>query len=180
MGLPKVSGAGVAGKEIVVKITTPDGYTIELTPQEAAILFPDLIRGARRQLEGLGSAPSEPVSEEQLIRRVIRRHRVPPGQRALYTTLLEAGEEGLDFATLAARMGRSTEELSGVLGALGRRINATPGIESLPEPPGVALLFNYKESAPPKGEWGWAMKPVLREVLERGDFRWLDASASTQ
>jgi hypothetical protein len=54
------------------------------------------------------------------------------------------------------------------------RINATPGIESLPESPGVTLLFEQKESAPPGGGWGWAMKPELRLVLEEAGFPWLD------
>ncbi len=156
-----------------MKITTPDGYTIELTPREAAVLFPELVRGTRQQLAGLVDESAEPVTEAELIGRIIKRHRVPPGQRALYNALLEADERGLDFATLAARMGRSTEELSGVLGALGRRINATSGIETLPEPPGVSLLFDYREQAPPGNEWGWAMKPALRKALEEGDFRWV-------
>jgi hypothetical protein len=71
-----------------------------------------------------------------------------------------------------ATIDRSTEELSGVLGGLGRRVNATPGVETLPEPPGVTLLFEQKESAPPGGGWGWAMKPETRQVLENGDFAW--------
>lgn len=163
-----------------MKITTPDGYTIELTPREAAVLFPELVRGTRQQLAALADKPAEPLSEEALIRRIIKRHRVPPGQRALYNALLEADERGLDFATLASRMGRSTEELSGVLGALGRRINATDGIESLPEPPGVGLLFDYRDQAPPSGDWGWAMKPALRKVLEEGEFRWVSGAGASE
>ncbi len=68
--------------------------------------------------------------------------------------------------------GGSTAELSGVLGGLGRRVNATLGIDSLPEPPGVNLLFLYKESAPPGGGWGWAMRPELRLALEEMGLPW--------
>lgn len=157
-----------------MKITTPKGYVIELTPEEAETLFPGLVSGVRRQLRDLSEqASGDPVPEKRLVRRVLRRHRIPPAQQALYKALYEAGDEGLDFATLAATIGRSTEELSGVLGGLGRRINATPGIDTLPEAPGVTLLFEQKESAPPGGGWGWAMKPELRAALEEFGFPWL-------
>ena len=144
-----------------MKITTPQGYVIELSAEEAETLFPGLVRGVRRQLAGLMDGPpagtaDEPISAARLVRRVLRRHRIPPTQRAVYQALYEAGDDGLEFAALAAATGRSTEELSGVLGGLGRRINATHGIETLPEPPGVNLLFDYKATAPPGGAWGWA------------------------
>lgn len=156
-----------------MKITTPQGYVIELSPEEAEKLFPGLVRGMRQQLAGMEGVAAMPVSERRLLRRVLKRHRVPPAQRALYKALYEAGDEGLDFTTLAATIGRSTEELSGVLGGLGRRVNATPGIETLPEPPGVNLLFEHKESAPPLGGWGWAMRPELREVLDDLGAPWM-------
>lgn len=168
-----------------MKITTPDGFVIELTPEEAEAMFPELVQGMRRQMAGLAREDGqprgwggrwsygEPLSEARLVRRVLKRHRVPPTQRALYKALYEAGDEGLDFSTLAATIGHSTEELSGILGGLGRRVNATPGIESLPEPPGVTLLFDYRESAPPGGSWGWAMRPQTRAVLEAVGPPWL-------
>jgi hypothetical protein len=57
--------------------------------------------------------------------------------------------------------------------SLGRRVNATNGVQALPEPPGVTLLFEQKESAPPGGGWGWAMRPIVREVLEEVGLPWL-------
>ena len=112
------------------------------------------------------------LSPQRLMRRVLRRHRIPPAQRALYRALYEAGDDGLDFASLAAAIGRSAEELSGVLGGLGRRVNATPGVNSLAELPGVTLLFEQKPSAPPGGGWGWAMRPELRAALEEMGLPW--------
>lgn len=156
-----------------MKITTPQGYTIEMTPEEAERLFPGLLRATRHQLEEMaGAGRGEPMTPERIVRRVLRRHRIPPAQRALYRALYEAGDDGLEFTALASAIGRSTEELSGVLGGLGRRVNATPGIDTLPEPPGVALLFEQKESAPPGGTWGWAMRPELRAVLEEIGLPW--------
>ena len=152
-----------------MKTTTPQGYVIELTTDEAEALFPELVRDVRRQLGGHDERDHSP---QRLMRRVLRRHRIPPAQRALYRALYEAGDEGLDFNSLATAVGRSTEELSGVLGGLGRRINATPGIAALPEPPGVTLLFEQKPSAPPGGGWGWAMRPELRAALEEMGLPW--------
>lgn len=160
-----------------MKITTPKGYVIELTADEAETLFPGLVRGVRRQLAGLSDftpTDEDTPAEDRLVRRVLRRHRIPPTQRAVYKALYDAGEDGLDFAALAATTGRSTEELSGVLGGLGRRVNATPGVDSLPEMPGVNLLFEYKETAPPGGTWGWAMRPALRQALEDLGLPWND------
>ena len=153
-----------------MKITTPKGYVIELTTDEAEALFPELVRDVRRQLSGHDDERDQ--SPQRLMRRVLRRHRIPPAQRALYRALYEAGEEGLDFNSLATAIGRSVEELSGVLGGLGRRINATAGIGALPEPPGVTLLFEQKPSAPPGGGWGWAMRPELRAALEEMGLPW--------
>ncbi len=158
-----------------MKITTPHGYVIELTTDEAEALFPELVRDVRRQLSGPGHHDERDHSPQRLMRRVLRRHRIPPAQRALYRALYDAGDEGLDFTSLAAAIGRSAEELSGVLGGLGRRINATPGVGALPEPPGVTLLFEQKPSAPPGGGWGWAMRPELRAALEEMGLPWEEA-----
>lgn len=140
-------------------------------------MFPQLFQSVSGQVAGMAAeSAGEPVPAKRLIRRVLNRHRIPPAQRALYRALYEADDAGLDFATLAATIGRSTEELSGVLGGLGRRVNATPGIETLPEAPGVNLLFVHKESAPPNGTWGWAMSEELRAVLHTLQPAWLTAA----
>ena len=154
-----------------MKITTPKGYIIELTTEEAEALFPELVRDVRRQLGGAGERGHE-LTPQRLVRRVLRRHRIPPTQRALYRALYEADDDGLDFVSLAAAVGRSVEELSGVLGGLGRRVNATPGVDTLAEPPGVTLLFEQKPSAPPAGGWGWAMRPETRVALEEMGLPW--------
>jgi len=37
----------------------------------------------------------------------------------------------------------------------------------------VTLLFEQKESAPPGGGWGWAMRPELRAALEEMGLPWV-------
>jgi hypothetical protein len=94
---------------------------------------------------------------------------VPPGQQALYRALYRAGEAGLGSADLAAAIRRTEPELAGVLGALGRRINRTPGIHR-DNPPGVELLF---EIAQKDGQWHYRMRDTLRAVLEAQYPAWL-------
>jgi hypothetical protein len=56
-----------------------------------------------------------------------------------------------------------------VLGALGRRINRTPGINRK-NPPGVELIF---EAVQKDGRWHYTMKDELREVLKTQQPAWL-------
>ena len=105
----------------------------------------------------------------EVIRAVLGRMPVPPAQRALYRALFQAGETGLNASDLAVAIKRTEQELAGVLGALGRRINRTPGVN--PEnPPGVDLMFEMKQQ---DGQWHYRMRDVLREVLEAEQPAWL-------
>jgi len=100
---------------------------------------------------------------EQVFLRVLQRLTVPAGQIALYKALYQAGDKGLPAARLAATMGRTEQELSGVLGALGRRINRTEGI-NITNPPGITLFFDISRI---EDEWHYRMVPLLRTVLEQ-------------
>jgi len=161
-----------------MKITTPAGYIVEGSPQELQGLVRELLGDSKAEIgeiklinrnDDSNDASSENMA--QLIRNVIERDpKLPRGQKDLYNALFSAGDKGLDYGTLAARIGRSVEQLNGVLGALGRRINSTSGIEGKP---GVGLLFSLREKAPPKNSWGWAMKPEVRSLLAEQKYSWL-------
>jgi hypothetical protein len=161
-----------------MKITTPAGYVVEGTPQELQGLVRELLGDSKAEISEIkltsGNVDSNKSSLEnmaQLIRNVIERDpRLPQGQKDLYNVLFSAGDKGLDYATLAARIGRRVEQLNGLLGALGRRINSTSGVEGKP---GVGLLFSLREQAPPKNSWGWAMKPEVRSLLAEQKYSWL-------
>jgi len=108
-----------------------------------------------------------------VIKQVIERHPIiPNGQRALYRALYAAGDKDLNIQQLAAEMGRTESQLFGVLGALGRRINNTTGVEGTP---GVNYVFELVKDAGSKENpsWGWKMRPELREVLKAGHYDWL-------
>ncbi len=167
-----------------MKITTPNGYVIEISMDELGSLAPDVAKDigeAAVSLQQLDLGQNESripssIDKLQLIRDIIERQpEIPNGQKDLYNVLYQADEEGLDYTTLSSRMLRTKRKMSGVLGALGRRINNTPGIE---DEPGVAFLLNYKNNAPPKGSWGWGMSQELRQVLENGNYSWFNPKQS--
>lgn len=162
-----------------MKITTPDGYVIEVSKDELdkiSLGFTKSIQDTMDSLQGINLNNSETdntsnMDKHKLIRDVIeRKPEIPDGQQTLYSVLFSADEDGLDYSTLAIQMKRTEKQLSGILGALGRRINNTKGIEG---DPGVPFLLTYKNSAPPNEKWGWAMSLELKQVLENGNYNWL-------
>lgn len=100
-----------------------------------------------------------------MIRRVLTRIPIPRGQLMLYKALYEAGRRGLTTTELADRILRKNrDELAGILGALGHRINGTDGIES---ECGIELLFDVDKS---NGETHYHMRPVLRHEIDEHEL----------
>jgi hypothetical protein len=110
-----------------------------------------------------GSLEQPNGANDELVRRVLNRMEIPPGQIALYKALANAGEERLSASALAAAMGRTEQVLSGVLGALGRRINGTEGVDQT-NPPGIGLFLGYTRE---NGKWHYRLRPEVRDALER-------------
>lgn len=104
--------------------------------------------------------------------RVLTRRVVPPGQRSLYQALVESGPQGLTGTELAEKMGREPSELNGVMGALGRRVNNTPGFGAT-HGPGTGMLLNWDE-----GEDGgrYRLKNVTFRALREFAPPWLSDS----
>jgi hypothetical protein len=95
------------------------------------------------------------------IRVMLRRKRIAPGQLDLYRALYEAGSKGLVSNDLALAINKTPQQLSGVLGALGRRINQTKRLE---DKGGTLIVFEVTETN--DGGWLYVMRPVLRKALE--------------
>ena len=102
-----------------------------------------LFEDAPRRMGRRQSPPQPQASTAELISRALTRMPIPPAQRALYRALYRAGETGLGATKLAAAISRTEPQLAGVLGALGRRINRTPGVDP-DDPPGVGLMFESR------------------------------------
>ena len=122
-----------------------------------------------------GSLDGAPESRADLIRRILRRMDVSDGQKLLYKALYDAGDQGLSYPDLTAAVRtpaddpekKPEDKLNGILGGLGRRINATEGIEG---EPGVELLFDVQRA---NGVWHYRMRSEFREVLDSEGFDWL-------
>lgn len=104
-------------------------------------------------------------------RRLLTRISVPRGQKQLYKALYDAGDNGLSNNELVRVMDRrDRHDLTGVFGALGRRINNTAGYGKQARP-GIGMVFTIRER--PDGQWQYILRPEMREVLEEMDPPWL-------
>ena len=66
----------------------------------------------------------------------------------------------MKYDDIAVKIDKTPAQLSGILGALGRRINNTLGIDGKP---GINYLFQYVgEVNGETGTWGWRMRYGLR------------------
>ncbi len=101
---------------------------------------------------------------------VLTRIPIPGGQQKVYRALYDAHDQGLTAIELAQHIGRDVKELSGVLGALGTRINQTEG-SGLAVKPGIALVFGMQKLA--NNQWQYRMLPELRAALEKLNPPWL-------
>ncbi len=82
------------------------------------------------------------LDPKEAITKVLRRLPVTEAQRDLYEAL--AGGQRVDYQQLLKRMGKESGELRGALGALGRRISATPEIKQAGLEPNVYAILNYE------------------------------------
>jgi len=142
------------------------------TVEEFAVVA-HLFEEAPRRGGRTHGASQPQASAEELIRQVLTRMPIPPAQRALYRALYRVGDAGLNATELAAAIRRTEPQLAGVLGALGRRTNRTPGVDPN-NPPGVSLMFDITEK---DGQWHYRMRDEVREVLEAQQPPWLQPKA---
>jgi len=67
----------------------------------------------------------------------------------------------METTKLAETMRITSQQLSGVLGALGNRINNTEGLE---DKGATLIVFDIRELD--NGEWLYVMRPILQKALE--------------
>jgi len=103
--------------------------------------------------------------------RLLTRIPVPRGQQQLYKALYDVGDQGLTHAELIVTMGRrDMRALAGVLGALGKRVNGTPGYGKAHKP-ATNMVLDWKQLD--NGQWQMRLKPEMRKALERLNPDWL-------
>jgi hypothetical protein len=103
-------------------------------------------------------APQE--IDPEFVRSVLSRLEVSDGQRAVLTALRKAGDIGLSYSDLATAIGRTQDQLDGVLGALGRRINGTPR-EDMGRRLGIGTVFELWFT---DGQWHYRLRPETQLV----------------
>ena len=109
--------------------------------------------------------------------RILTRRSVPNGQIQLYQALWAAGSKGATTAELVSTMGRrDAKDLTGVLGALGNRINGTPGYGETRKR-GILTILRISEA---DEGWRYHLKPVMREALEAHAPSWLPGAATSR
>lgn len=96
---------------------------------------------------------------------------IPPGQKVLYKALYTAGNNGLTIPQLAVAMERTESQIYGALGALGRQINNTQGVEGTP---GINYILEYFNNVGPGADSsrGWRIRPEMRQALKTGGYSW--------
>lgn len=127
--------------------------------------------GRRRQTQKslLPESKQDQPSLEDFKRLLTRRY-VPDGQRQLYWALYHAGDKGLTRGELVERMGRrNRQDLAGVVGALGVRVNNTPGYGKTFKP-GVEMAISFRKTM---DGTRLSLAPGLRMALEELDPEWL-------
>lgn len=141
---------------------------------EAAILWLQRAIDARLGTENEVVRPPESVGGDQPshddYHRLLTRIPLARGQRQLFQALFQAGPEGLTYDDVITAMGRrDAYDLAGVLGALGRRINGTPGFGEQ-HVPGTAMILSYEKRG---GDWNLCLRPEFRAWLEQLQPEWL-------
>jgi hypothetical protein len=98
----------------------------------------------------------------QLINTVITRRPLTENQLRLFKALYEAGDSWVSKSELANRMHVNDESsVTGILGALGNRINQTEGVA--PPFDGIGLLMTWETF---HDELRYRMLPELRSVID--------------
>jgi hypothetical protein len=141
-------------------IRNPPMHRLIEYPESTARLFLRLIDSLLQLLSELGRPPGDEVTVDG-IRHMLTRIRIPKGQLELYKALYSAGDQALSSSALAAAINRTRQQVAGVLGALGLRINNTEGLEGKG---GILVILDISEGE--EGDWDYRMKPILREALE--------------
>lgn len=141
-----------------MKIIVLDGTPEEI--KEVAHLFVDTAAIGPGQVADSAAPDAAVVDPVTAIRRMLKRIKIPNGQMAVYRTLAPGK---LEYTEYVKRMGRTVEQIRGVHGALGRRINNTPEIHRAGLQGNIKAVLRWEED----GEGGYfSLTPHALEALK--------------
>jgi hypothetical protein len=139
-------------------IRNPPMHKIIDYPESMVQQFLRLIDSLMMLLDHAAMAGEVTVDD---IRAMLKRRPIRSNQLTLFQVLYKAGDVGIVTRKLAEALKLTPQQLSGVLGSLGSRINNTEGLE---DKGGILLVFEIREIN--DGEWLYCMRPILRKALE--------------
>jgi hypothetical protein len=139
-------------------IRNPPMHKIIDYPESMAQQFLRLIDALMMLLDHAAMAGEITVDD---IRAMLKRRPLKLKHIALFKALHKAGAAGMETKRLAEVMKITPQQLNGVLGALGSRINNTEGLE---DKGATLIIFDIRELN--SGEWLYTMRPILQKALE--------------
>lgn len=102
----------------------------------------------------------ESIEPVEAVRQMLTRRPISNGQRALYEALSEGR---LAYEEVLERTGRTGQQMAGLLGALGSRINSTEAIHQASLPGNVEAVLKYERI---DGKRHLSLTPHAKEALE--------------
>ena len=165
------------GNEAVHQLTAPSmdelRSTIEVMEDLLNFIYDLDYKAANLSLKvgAVSSGQQEIQPDVEAVKRVLERSpQLSPRLQTLFQILYQKGDQGLAYEELVAMMRLTMRQVNGVLGALGRRINNTTGVEGNP---GIPYLFEivYVIDGDPD-TWGWRMRKELKKVIKNGNYSW--------
>ena len=140
-----------------MKLVMLEGTPDEI--KEVAHLFVDTATAGSGQAGAAGDPWDAGMDPVKAIRRMLKRIKISEGQMAVYEALANGR---LKYSEYLARTGRTVEQIRGVHGALGRRINSTPEIHQagLPGNSKAVLVWDGEGE-----DWYLSLTPHALEAL---------------
>ena len=115
------------------------GTEVEGTPEEIAQLHA-LLNATGKPIGSPGASPTKRFVPAEVMFRMVKRRSISDAQRNLLKTLRDNHPEWTSAKQLQQATGYNANQLSGLLGAFGKRVASTEGFEQ------GMVLFDYEWS----------------------------------
>lgn len=126
-----------------MKVTKFEGTAEEFRCVADLFGYDSLRTGVDEAGDILATNVERNIEPKEAIRKMLKRLRIPEGQRSVYKTLKDGEVKAED---MPSKLGRTYKQYRGVMGALGRRINNTKEIHDAGLPGSITAVIIYRET----------------------------------
>lgn len=141
-----------------MKVIMLEGTPAEI--KEVASLFMESPAQTAAEPASVTSSDQPSIDPVEAIKKMLTRLPISDGQRAVYKALANGK---LEYSEYLKSTGRSAQQMAGVHGALGGRINNTQEIHQAGLPGDIYAVLNYEE----QGDKGYfSLTPHALEALK--------------